>query len=152
MTAKPCKPTTKHYALRHTNSRNSQPVIERNTWNDEVKGRLAAMQAGYSTRMGAAVRHAAHYLEHQQADKKLLLILTDGEPSDIDVDDPQLLTQDARQAVKELDQKGIYSYCISLDPRADEYVRDIFGKRVTVVDNVQRLPERMTQVFVTLTG
>jgi hypothetical protein len=31
-------------------------------------------------------------------------------------------------------------------------VRDIFGKRVTVVDNVQRLPERMTQVFVTLTG
>jgi nitric oxide reductase activation protein len=121
-------------------------------WNDEVKGRLAAMEAGYSTRMGAAVRHAAHYLEHQQADKKLLLILTDGEPSDIDVDDPQLLTQDARQAVKELDQKGIYSYCISLDPRADEYVRDIFGKRVTVVDNVQRLPERMTQVFVTLTG
>lgn len=121
-------------------------------WNDEVKGRLAAMQAGYSTRMGAAVRHAAHYLEHQQADKKLLLILTDGEPSDIDVDDPQLLTQDTRQAVKELDQKGIYSYCISLDPRADEYVRDIFGKRVTVVDNVQRLPERMTQVFVTLTG
>ncbi|MFN3786351.1 MAG: nitric oxide reductase activation protein NorD, partial [Thiothrix sp.] len=63
-------------------------------WNDEVKGRLAAMQAGYSTRMGAAVRHAAHYLEHQPADKKLLLILTDGEPSDIDVDDPQLLTQD----------------------------------------------------------
>jgi nitric oxide reductase activation protein len=98
------------------------------------------------------VRHAAHYLEHQQADKKLLLILTDGEPSDIDVDDPQLLTQDTRQAVKELDQKGIYSYCISLDPRADDYVRDIFGKRVTVVDNVQRLPERMTQVFVTLTG
>ena len=121
-------------------------------WNDDVKGRLAAMQAGYSTRMGAALRHAAHYLEHQQADKKLLLILTDGEPSDIDVDDPQLLTQDTRQAVKELDQKGIYSYCISLDPRADEYVRDIFGKRVTVVDNVQRLPEKMMQVFVTLTG
>jgi nitric oxide reductase NorD protein len=117
-----------------------------------VKGRLAAMQAGYSTRMGAAVRHAAHYLEHQPADKKLLLILTDGEPSDIDVDDPQLLTQDARQAVRELDQKGIYSYCISLDPRADEYVRDIFGKRFTVVDKVQRLPERMTQVFVDLTG
>lgn len=121
-------------------------------WGDAVKARLAAMDAGYSTRMGAAVRHAAHYLENQQADKKLMLVLTDGEPSDIDVDDPQLLTQDTRQAVKELDQKGIYTYCISLDPRADEYVRDIFGKRYTVIDNVQRLPEKLPQVFMALTG
>ena len=124
----------------------------RESFQDEVKGRLAAMEAGYSTRMGAALRHAAHYLEHQNADKKLLLILTDGEPSDIDVDDPQLLTQDTRQAVKELDNQGIYTYCISLDPRADEYVRDIFGKRYTVIDNVQRLPERLPQVFMALTG
>ncbi len=121
-------------------------------WGDSVKARLAAMEAGYSTRMGAAIRHAAHYLENQQADKKLMLILTDGEPSDIDVDDPQLLTQDTRQAVKELDNKGIYTYCISLDPRADEYVRDIFGKRFTVIDNVQRLPEKLPQVFMALTG
>ncbi|MEN9433669.1 MAG: hypothetical protein RLZZ422_1258 [Pseudomonadota bacterium] len=121
------------------------------SFQDEVKGRLAAMKAGYSTRMGAALRHAAHYLEHQNADKKLLLILTDGEPSDIDVDDPQLLTQDTRQAVKELDNQGIYTYCISLDPRADEYVRNIFGKRYTVIDNVQRLPERLPQVFMALT-
>ena len=60
-------------------------------WNDEVRGRLAAMQAGYSTRMGAAMRHAAHYLEAQQADKKLMLILTDGRPSDVDVPDDQAL-------------------------------------------------------------
>lgn len=120
-------------------------------WDATVKGRLAAMQAGYSTRMGAALRHAGHYLAHQNADKKLLLILTDGEPSDIDVDDPQWLTQDARQAVKELDNQGIYSYCISLDPHADEYVRDIFGKRYTVIDKVQRLPERLPQVFMALT-
>jgi hypothetical protein len=39
-------------------------------WNEEVKSRLAAMEAKYSTRMGAAIRHAAHYLEAQQADKK----------------------------------------------------------------------------------
>lgn len=121
-------------------------------WDDAVKGRLAAMQAGYSTRMGAAVRHAGHYLAQQTADKKLLLILTDGEPSDIDVDDPQWLTQDTRQAVKELDNQGIYSYCISLDPHADDYVRDIFGKRYTVIDKVQRLPERLPQVFMVLTG
>jgi len=121
------------------------------SWNDEVKARLAAMEAGYSTRMGAAMRHAAHYLETRQADKKLMLILTDGQPSDVDSPDERLLIEDARQAVKELDQQNIYTYCISLDPKADEYVSDIFGKQYTVIDNIQRLPERLPEVFLALT-
>ena len=121
------------------------------SWNDVVKGRLAVMQAGYSTRMGAAMRHAAHTLENRQADKKLMLILTDGEPADIDVKDKKLLIQDAHKAVQELDQQGIYSYCVNLDPKADEYVSEIFGKNYTVIDNVARLPERLPQLFMALT-
>ncbi len=117
----------------------------------QVKGRLAAMEACYSTRMGAAMRHAAHYLSAQKADKKLMLILTDGEPADIDVEDPQLLIKDTHQAVRELDQEGIYSYCISLDPKADEYVSDIFGQQYTVIDHVERLPEKLPHVFMSLT-
>ncbi|MDD2685613.1 MAG: VWA domain-containing protein [Gallionella sp.] len=120
-------------------------------WGDEVKSRLAEMKAGYSTRMGAAMRHAGHYLKTQQADKKLLLILTDGEPADIDVHDPQLLIQDARQAVKELDREGIYTYCINLDSKADEYVSNIFGNQYTIVDNVAQLPEKLPELFITLT-
>lgn len=119
-------------------------------WGDEVKARLAAMEAGYSTRMGAAMRHAGHYLAHQEAEKKLLLILTDGEPADIDVHDPRLLIEDARIAVRELDQKGIYTFCINLDPKADEYVADIFGKQYAVIDNIARLPERLPQLFMSL--
>jgi len=120
-------------------------------WNDEVKSRLAAMEAGFSTRMGAAMRHAAHYLKAQRADKKLMLILTDGEPADIDVTDAQMLIQDAHQAVKELDRDGIYTYCINLDPKADEYVEDIFGRQYTIIDHVDRLPERLPEVFISLT-
>ncbi len=120
-------------------------------WGDAVKARLAAMEAGYSTRMGAAMRHAAHYLEKQQADKKLMLILTDGEPADIDSKDGRILIEDARQAVKELDQQGIYSYCINLDMKADDYVRDIFGKQYTIVDNVTQLPEKLPTLFLSLT-
>lgn len=120
-------------------------------WDDEVKGRLAAMQASYSTRMGAAMRHAAHYLEGQQADKKLMLILTDGEPADIDSKDGRILIEDARCAVKELDGKGIYAYCINLDPKADEYVKDIFGKQYTIVDKVADLPAKLPQLFISLT-
>ncbi|WP_083699793.1 nitric oxide reductase activation protein NorD [Acidihalobacter ferrooxydans] len=120
-------------------------------WDDTVKARLAAMQAGYSTRMGAALRHAAHYLGARRSDKRLLLILTDGEPSDVDVQDARLLIEDARQAVKELDREGIFTYCISLDPRADEYVSDIFGRRYTVIDNIRRLPEKLPELFMALT-
>jgi nitric oxide reductase activation protein len=120
-------------------------------WSDEVKARLAALEAGYSTRMGAAIRHAAHTLEHQKADKKLLLILTDGEPADVDTADPRTLIEDARQAVKELDTQGIYTHCINLDPRADDYVSQIFGQRYTVIDNIARLPERLPQLFIALT-
>jgi nitric oxide reductase NorD protein len=120
-------------------------------WNEEVKARLAAMEAGWSTRMGAAVRHAAHYLGAQQADKKLMLILTDGMPSDVDAHDERLLIEDARQAIKELDRKGIFPYCISLDPKADDYVSDIFGRQYSVIDHVERLPERLPQLFMALT-
>jgi len=139
----------------HSNTRHDVRYMHikgyREHWNDEVKARLAAMQAGWSTRMGAAMRHAAHYLSAQKADKKLMLILTDGEPADVDVHDERLLIEDARRAVKELDQKGIFTFCINLDPKADEYVSDIFGRRYTVVDNIQRLPEKLPQLFMALT-
>ncbi|MES9859231.1 MAG: VWA domain-containing protein [Candidatus Thiodiazotropha sp. LLP2] len=120
-------------------------------WNDDVKGRLANIQAGWSTRMGAAIRHSAHYLGARPADKKLLLILTDGEPADIDVHDDRLLIEDSRKAVQEADQDGIYTYCINLDPNADSYVRDIFGHQYTVIDRVERLPEQLPKLFMALT-
>jgi hypothetical protein len=120
-------------------------------FDEDVKGRLAGIEAGWSTRMGAALRHAGHYLGARQADKKLLLILTDGQPSDIDTPDERTLIEDAREAVRELGQDGIYTHCISLDPKADAYVGDIFGGRHTVIENVQRLPERLPQLFMSLT-
>ncbi|MEY4345923.1 MAG: hypothetical protein RL032_1755 [Pseudomonadota bacterium] len=120
-------------------------------WGDAPRARLAAMQGQCSTRMGAALRHAAHYLGAQQADKKLLLVLTDGRPSDVDVSDEQALVGDTRQAVQELSQQGLHTHCISLDPQADAYVHDIFGHHATVVDRIEQLPEKLTRLFVRLT-
>ena len=67
------------------------------------------------------------------------------------MDDERSLIEDTAQAVKELDQDGIYTYCISLDNQADEYVKDIFGHQYSVIDNVQLLPERLPQLFLALT-
>lgn len=120
-------------------------------WDDTVKARLAAMEAGYSTRMGAALRHAGHYLSARKSDKKILLLLTDGEPADIDVTDPEHLRADAKKAVDELDTQGITTFCLSLDPKADEYVREIFGNRWRVLDRIERLPEQLPMLYLSLT-
>jgi len=120
-------------------------------WDDVPKARLAGAQGAYSTRMGAALRHAGHLLSGRQADKKLLLVLTDGQPADVDVADPQHLIADAAQAVRELDRQGLYTHCISLDPEADSYVGAIFGGRWTVVDRVDQLPRRLPEIFLGLT-
>ncbi|MBI3772066.1 MAG: hypothetical protein HY272_05150 [Gammaproteobacteria bacterium] len=56
----------------------------------------------------------------------------------------------------ELYSKGIMSYCLTLDPNADNYVKRIFGSNnYTVIDHgidhVQRLPEKLPLLFANLT-
>jgi nitric oxide reductase activation protein len=120
-------------------------------WDDTVKARLASLKAEYSTRMGAAIRHGAHYLDLQKSDKKLMLILTDGEPSDVDVNDSEMLIKDTHKAVQECQQKGMYPYCISLDNKADDYISDVFGSHYSVIDKIESLPKELPQLFLSLT-
>ena len=122
-------------------------------FDDEARARLAGMQGGLSTRMGAALRHAGHHLLKQSERRKLILLVTDGEPADIDEQDPQHLRHDTKKAVEELYRNGVLSYCLTLDPQADNYVKRIFGEsHYTIVDHVDRLPEQLPLLFASLTG
>jgi nitric oxide reductase NorD protein len=122
-------------------------------YDDEARSRLAGMKGGLSTRMGAALRHAGTHLSSQNATRRLVLLVTDGEPADIDERDPQYLRHDTKKAVEELAAKGIHTYCMTLDPQADRYVARIFGENnYSIVDNVERLPERLPNVFAAITG
>ncbi|HXH64044.1 MAG TPA: nitric oxide reductase activation protein NorD [Mariprofundaceae bacterium] len=121
-------------------------------YDEQPKAKLAGMSGQLSTRMGAAIRHASHYLRLQRSSKKLLIVITDGEPADIDVRDPQYLRFDAKKSVEEAAKSGIITYCMSLDPRADAYVSRIFGQRnYMVVDHVERLPEKLPLLYAGLT-
>ncbi|HEY9051816.1 MAG TPA: VWA domain-containing protein, partial [Gammaproteobacteria bacterium] len=121
-------------------------------FDDEAKSRLAGMKGGLSTRMGTALRHAGHHLLKQPERRKLILLVTDGEPADIDERDPQHLRHDTKKAVEELYGKGVLTYCLTLDPHADEYVKRIFGSNnYTIIDNVDRLPEKLPTLFASLT-
>lgn len=121
-------------------------------YNDAPKSRLAGMTGQLSTRMGAAIRHATHYLRGQKSTRKLLMVITDGEPADIDVRDPQYLRYDSKKAVEDAARNGITTFCMTLDPRADQYVSRIFGsKNYMVVDHVERLPEKLPLLYAGLT-
>jgi Mg-chelatase subunit ChlD len=92
-------------------------------------GCLQNQTSRLSTRMGAALRHAAACLVREHADKKVILLLTDGEPSDVDVSDKLYLVEDARHAVSMAALQGVRIFCVTLDRHADGYVRRIFGAR-----------------------
>lgn len=121
-------------------------------WDLAAKGRLAGIEAGLATRMGAALRHGGEILSARPEAKKLLLLLSDGEPADIDVDDEQYLKADTHAAVGEVRAKGVHTYCVTLDAKADTYVADLFGPSgFAAIDSVASLPEKLTRLFLALT-
>lgn len=121
-------------------------------YDDGAKARIAGMTGQRGTRMGAAVRHATHHLNQQKSSKKILLIVTDGEPSDVDAPDRKYLHDDTKKSVEDAKRNGIHTYCISLDPAADQYVSRIFGAmNYMVVDHVKCLPEKVLLIYAGLT-
>lgn len=120
-------------------------------WGELAKARLAGMQGRLSTRMGAAIRHAGHHLGRVAAARRLLLVVTDGEPADVDVRDPAYLRHDARRAVDTVVAQGVQPFCLTLDPRADRYVASIFGPRnYLILDRVEQLPQRLPLLYTAL--
>ncbi|WPB57429.1 nitric oxide reductase activation protein NorD [Xylophilus sp. GOD-11R] len=101
--------------------------------------RLAAIASRLSTRMGAALRHASALLAQEASRTRLLVLVTDGEPHDIDIHDRRYLIEDARRAVVAASRLGIRVFCISLDP-ADACARQIFGAGgYRVLDRIEGL-------------
>lgn len=117
-----------------------------------AKMRLAGLESGMSTRLGAAIRHAAEDLSRQRSYRRLLLVVTDGEPCDIDVDDDRYLVEDARAAVHSLNRRGIDTFCVTLGSDAPSYADRIFGKGgTTTVTSVEQLPLHLPAIFHRLT-
>ncbi|AVQ82759.1 nitric oxide reductase activation protein NorD [Variovorax sp. PMC12] len=108
---------------------------------------IGALRGRYSTRMGAALRHAAALMQAEPPGQRAVLLVTDGAPSDIDVHDPQYLIEDARQAVAEARDAGVRAACIAVDGAADAYVRRIFGWRnYCIADDARSLPVRLARM------
>ena len=122
-------------------------------WGSAAKRRLAGVTGRFSTRMGAALRHAGHDLVARASYRKLLLLVSDGEPSDVDIADRRYLVEDARRAVLSLRHLGIDLFCVGLDAGGDSYLTRIFGRsNVVQLDRIERLPEKLPLLYFRLTG
>lgn len=114
----------------------------------QVRDRLAAIQGRYSTRLGAAIRYAASRLAQKPTMKKILLVITDGAPSDIDVFDSAYLRQDSRHAVAGLAAMNIRPYCINLDPQAAQSIARIFGTgHYQTLQRIEELPRVLSAFY-----
>lgn len=120
-------------------------------YHDRARARLAGMRAQLSTRLGAALRHAGRALAARKAQRRILMVVTDGEPSDIDVHDPKYLLFDAKRATLQNQKLGVVSFCIGLDAGAGASVGRIFGAgRYSLLHQLEHLPQRLAEVCLRL--
>lgn len=89
---------------------------------------LAALPVGHSTRLGAALRHARTLLAQEPGGHLSLVVLSDGQPWDIDVFESGHLLQDARRAVHELRTAGLRVACITPDAQGLAELAPVFGR------------------------
>ncbi len=93
----------------------------------EVARRIAGLEPEHYTRAGAALRHATAALMQQPASHRLLLLLSDGKPNDIDDYEGRYGVEDMRQAVAEARLQGISPFCLTIDRQAANYLPAVFG-------------------------
>ncbi len=122
------------------------------SYNDSTRGRILAMQPSYYTRMGAAIRYSTQLLERQITQQKLLLLLTDGKPNDLDIYEGRYGLEDTRMALHEARKKGIKAFCVTIDDKAESYLPRLFGQNNWVlVRNATELPRKLPLLYSQLT-
>ena len=113
-----------------------------------VERRIGALKPGYYTRIGAAVRHASAALAGQPQRKKLLLVLTDGKPNDVDHYEGRFAVEDTRKAVQEARRLGIAVFGVTVDATAQSYFPTLFGRSgYAIVGNIRRLPGALPAIY-----
>ncbi len=116
--------------------------------NDQVMRRIKALKPGYYTRIGAAIRVMAEELEKRPNKQKLLLILTDGKPNDVDHYEGRYGIEDARKSVRECRNRGITVFGVTIDKEAKDYFPTIFGRGAYhIVGNADRLSQALPKIY-----
>jgi nitric oxide reductase NorD protein len=121
-------------------------------YTEGVRGRINVIKPGYYTRMGAAIRHASRLLADQPAGRRLLLLLTDGKPNDLDKYEGRYGIEDTRHALRQARELGQQPFCVTVDSKAGEYLPHLFGSSgYVVIHKPSQLPRELPLLYARLT-
>jgi len=121
-------------------------------YNDTSRGRIQALEPGYYTRMGAAIRQSTKLLQARPEHQKILLLLTDGKPNDLDLYEGRYGVEDTRMAVQEAHKAGLTPFCVTIDEEANEYLPYVFGStNYVVIKDPTQLPAQLPKLYLNLT-
>ncbi len=113
-----------------------------------VQRRIAALEPQLYTRAGAAIRHTTSLLAATSARYRLLILLSDGKPNDVDRYEGRYGVEDMRQAVTEARLQAIHPFCITVDRQAPQYLARVFGARhYAVLQQAETLPVVLADVL-----
>lgn len=113
-----------------------------------VRRRIAALEPERFTRMGAALRHVTSRLMLRTAQHRLLLLLSDGKPNDMDQYEGKYGIEDSRQAIAEARLQGIHPFCVTVDRHAPDYMPRIFGSGgYSALHKAENLPTVLVEVL-----
>ena len=151
--------TGDRFALHGFSSRNRNHVrfyhikTFQDRYDNLTRGHIDAIRPGYYTRMGTAIRHASALLAKESSSQKLLLILTDGKPNDLDKYEGRYGIEDTRMAVLEAEKMGLRPFCVTIDEQAEDYLPYLFGKRSYVfIRHAEELPRKLPLLYLRLTS
>jgi nitric oxide reductase NorD protein len=115
---------------------------------ETVRRRIAALDCDRYTRIGGAVRHVTAALGRQPTRQRLLLILSDGKPNDVDVYEGRYGVEDARQAVAEARRQDVHVFCLTIDREAPRYAVRVFGANgFAVLHRAEQLPSVLIEAI-----
>ncbi|MGR3373159.1 MAG: nitric oxide reductase activation protein NorD [Pseudooceanicola nanhaiensis] len=118
----------------------------------EVTARIGGLTPGHYTRLGAAIRHVSAQLAEEGASRRLLLVLTDGKPNDLDHYEGQHGIEDSRMAVREARALGQAVHGVIVDQDGQDWFDRIFGRAgFTLLPHPERLPRALPEIYQTLT-
>jgi len=120
-------------------------------FNRDVKNRINMISPQRSTRMGAAIRHASHLLSRVSSKVRLLIILGDGFPNDLDYKGEYAIL-DTQKAISEARAKAIHVKAITVNMDSDSRFDALYGNlHHTIISDVRQLPDKLLRVYSTLT-
>ncbi len=123
------------------------------SYNAGVRGRIQVIKPGYYTRLGAGIRYATGRLAIQPAERRLLLILTDGKPNDLDQYEGRYGIEDTRHAVRAARLAGLQPFCVTIDQKGNDYLPHLFGSDgYVVIGDPADLPKRLPLLYARLTS